>query len=163
MTRGPLEILRARSFIEGAIAAEVARDIKPKDIAALEQLLLVLEGEAADEPARVIADRQFHLYITAKLGNKVLLRLVMGLLDQRDSPLAQQFATDVDSAKTWTAVSAEHRRVVSALAARDPDRARKAMRDHLLKAHNRWAHELDRGTRVGQRRHPTQPASPTNL
>ena len=160
---GPLEILRARSFIEGAIAAEAARDIKPKDVAALEQLLLVLEGEAADEPARVIADRQFHLYIAAKLGNKVLLRLVMGLLDQRDSPLAQQFATDFDSAKTWTAVSAEHRRVVSALAARDPDRARKAMRDHLLKAHNRWAHELDHGTRVGQRRHPTQPASSTNL
>ena len=159
---GPLEILRARSFIEGAIAAEAARDIKPKDVAALEQFLLVLEGEAADEPARVIADRQFHLYIAAKLGNKVLLRLVMGLLDQRDSPLAQQFATDFDSAKTWTAVSAEHRKVWSALAARDPDRARKAMRDHLLKAHNRWAHELDRGTRAGQRRYP-QPAPPTNL
>ena len=38
---GPLEILRARSLIEGAIAAEVARDMKPKDIAALEQILLV--------------------------------------------------------------------------------------------------------------------------
>ena len=156
---GPLEILRARSLIEGAIAAEVARDIKQKDVAALEQLLLVIEGEAADEPARVVADRQFHLYIAAKLGNKVLLRLVQALFDQRDSPLAQQFATDFDNAKTWTAVSAEHRRIVSALAARDPERAHKAMRDHLLKAHNRWAQDLDRGIRAGlkdgPRRHPT--------
>jgi DNA-binding FadR family transcriptional regulator len=156
---GPLEILRARSLIEGAIAAEVARDIKQKDVAALEQLLLVIEGEAADEPARVVADKQFHLYIAAKLGNKVLLRLVQALFDQRDSPLAQQFATDFDNAKTWTAVSAEHRRIVSALAARDPERAHKAMRDHLLKAHNRWAQDLDRGIRAGlkdgPRRHPT--------
>ena len=146
---GPLEILRARSLIEGAIAAEAAKDIKPKDVAALEKLLLAIEREAADAPARVVADRQFHLYIAAKLGNKVLLRLVMGLFDQRDSPLAQQFATDFDNAKTWTEVSAEHRRIVSALEARDPERARKAMRDHLLKAHKRWAQDLDRGTRVG--------------
>jgi DNA-binding FadR family transcriptional regulator len=148
---GPLEILRARSLIEGAIAAEAASDIKQKDIAALEQLLLVIEGKTADEPARVVADRQFHLYIAAKLGNKVLLRLVTGLFDQRNSPLAQQFATDFDNAKTWTAVLAEHRRIVSALAARDPERARKAMRDHLLKAHNRWAQDLERGTRVAFR------------
>ena len=119
-----------------------------------------MEGEAADEPARVAADRQFHQYIAAKLENKVLLRLVTGLFDQGDRPLARQFAIHFDNAKTWTAVLAEHRKIVAALAARDPERARKAMRDHLRKAHNRWAHELDRGARVGQRRHPTQPAPP---
>jgi GntR family transcriptional regulator, transcriptional repressor for pyruvate dehydrogenase complex len=144
---GPLEILRARIIIEGAIAGEAARIIKPKDIAALEKLLLAIEDEVADEPARLFADQQFHLYIATKLGNKVLLRLVTGLFGQRDSPLAQQFATDFDDAKTWAAVSAEHRRIVSALAARDPEQARKAMRDHLLKAHKRWAQDLDRGTR----------------
>jgi DNA-binding FadR family transcriptional regulator len=146
---GPLEILRARSLIEGTIAAEAAKNIKHKDVAALEQLLLTMEGEAVDEPVRVIADRQFHIYIAAKLGNKVLLRLVMGLFDQRNRPLARQFATDFDNAKTWTAVSAEHRRIVSALAARNPERARKAMRDHLLKAHKRWAQDVERGTGVG--------------
>src|SRR6478736_3902200 len=48
---GPLEVLRARSLIEGAIAAEAARDIKPKDVAALEQILLAMEGEAAERSA----------------------------------------------------------------------------------------------------------------
>src|SRR5260370_8432527 len=62
---GPLEILRARSFIEGAIAAEAAKDITPKDVAPLENLLLVT-GEAADDPARVRADRQFHLSLPPK-------------------------------------------------------------------------------------------------
>jgi GntR family transcriptional regulator, transcriptional repressor for pyruvate dehydrogenase complex len=146
---GPLEILRARILIEGEIAAETAAIMKPKDIAALEQILVAMKGEAADEAARVEADRQFHRYIAAKLANKVLLRMVMGLFDKRNTPLARQFATDFDNAKTWTAVLGEHRRIVSALAARNPDQARKTMRDHLRKSHNRWAQDLDRGARAG--------------
>jgi len=134
---GPLEILRARMVIEGEIAAEAAAITEPKDIAALEQILVAMKGAPADEAARVEADRQFHQYIVAKLANKVLLRLATGLFDQRDTPLARQFATDFDNPKTWTAVLAEHRKILAALAARDPERARKAMRYHLRKSHNR--------------------------
>jgi GntR family transcriptional regulator, transcriptional repressor for pyruvate dehydrogenase complex len=146
---GPLEILRARILIEGEIAAEAAGIMKPKDIAALEQILVSMNGEAADEAARVDADRQFHRYIVAKLTNKVLLRIAMGLFDQRDTPLARQFATDFDNAKTWIAVLAEHRKIVSALAAADPQQARKAMRDHLRKSHNRWPKDMDGNTKTG--------------
>ena len=146
---GPLEILRARILIEGEIAAEAAGIMKPKDIAALEQILVSMNGEAADEAARVDADRQFHRYIVAKLTNKVLLRIAMGLFDQRDTPLARQFATDFDNVKTWTAVLAEHRKIVSALAAADPQQARKAMRDHLRKSHNRRAQDMDANTKTG--------------
>jgi DNA-binding FadR family transcriptional regulator len=142
---GPLEILRARILIEGEIAAEAAEIMKPQEIAALEQILVAMK--VADEPARVDADRQFHRYIAAKLANKVLLRMVMGLFDQRETPLARQFATDFDNAKTWIAVLAEHRRIVAALAAGDHEQARKAMRDHLRKSHNRWARDVDRGNR----------------
>jgi GntR family transcriptional repressor for pyruvate dehydrogenase complex len=146
---GPLEILRARIIIEGGIAAEAARIMKPKDILVLEQMLVAMNGEAADQAARVDADRQFHRYIAAKLANKLLMRIVMGLFDLRDTPLARQFATDFDNAKTWTAVLAEHRKIVSALAARDPEQARKAMRDHLRRSHNRWAQDVDLGARAG--------------
>jgi GntR family transcriptional regulator, transcriptional repressor for pyruvate dehydrogenase complex len=146
---GPLEILRARILIEGEIAAEAAKEMKLKDVATLEGILLTMEGEGADQSVRLAGDRQFHRYIAAKLGNKVLLRLVMGLFDQRDKPLARQFATHFDNAKTWTSVAAEHRRIVAAMAAGDPEQARKAMRDHLRKAHNRWAQDLDRGAKAG--------------
>jgi DNA-binding FadR family transcriptional regulator len=144
---GPLEILRVRILFEGEVAAEAARDIRPKDVAALEQILLAMEAEAADPSARLAADRQFHRYIAAKLANKALERLVTGLFDQRDSPLAQQFASHFDNASTWVAVSAEHRKILAALAAHDPERARQAMRDHLRKAHNRWARGLGRSRR----------------
>src|SRR6202042_3402935 len=42
---GPLEILRVRSLIEGAIAAEVAPDMEQKDIDALEKILLAMQDE----------------------------------------------------------------------------------------------------------------------
>jgi DNA-binding FadR family transcriptional regulator len=146
---GPLEVLRARSLIEGAIAAEAARDTKPKDVAALEQILLAMKADEADKPARLAADRQFHQYIAAKLANKALVRLITSLFDQGYSPLARQFAIHFDNAKTWAAVLAEHRKIVAALGARDPEQARKAMRDHLRKSHNRWAQNLDRDAKAG--------------
>ena len=145
---GPLEVLRARNLIEGAIAAEVARDMKPKDVAALNQILLAMEGEAVNSLDRMAADRQFHRYIAAKLANKPILRLVTGLFDQGYSPMARQFAVHFDNAKTWAAVLAEHRKIVAALAARDPEQARKAMRNHLRKVHSRWAQNIDRGAKV---------------
>jgi DNA-binding FadR family transcriptional regulator len=145
---GPLEILRARSLIEGEIAAEAAREMKSKDVAALEQILLAIESGAADQRDLLAADRRFHLYIAAKLANKVLLRLVTELFDQRDSPLGRQFAIHFDSAETWNAVLDEHRKILAALAARDPERARKTMRDHLRKAHQRWAKELSQDTKA---------------
>jgi GntR family transcriptional regulator, transcriptional repressor for pyruvate dehydrogenase complex len=146
---GPLEVLRARMLIEGEIAAEAAKEMKVKDVATLEGILLTMEGEQAEPSVRLAGDRQFHRYIAAKLGNKVLLRLVMGLFDQRDTPSARQFANHFDNANTWFSVAAEHRKIVAAMTTRDPGQARKAMRDHLRKAHNRWAQDLDRGAKAG--------------
>jgi DNA-binding FadR family transcriptional regulator len=145
---GPLEILRVRSLIEGAIAAEVAPDIEQSDIAALEAILLAMQGETTPQ-GRLAVDRQFHQYIAAKLDNKVLQRLLTGLLEQANRPWAQQFAIHFDNAKTWTAVFAEHRRIVEALAARNPELAREAMRHHLKKAHDRWAMDPDRDDATG--------------
>src|SRR5580704_5406419 len=113
---GPLEILRVRSLIEGAIAAEVAPDMEQKDITALEKILLAMKSETT-APGRLAADRQFHHYLAAKLENKVLLRILTGLLEQGDRPWARQFAIHFDNAKTWAAVFAEHRKIVEALAA----------------------------------------------
>ena len=145
---GPLEILRVRSLIEGAIAEEVAPDMDQQDIDALEKILLTMEDETTAQ-GRLAADRRFHLFIAAKLGNKALLRLLTELLEQANRPWARQFAIHFDNAHTWTAVFSEHRKIVQALATRNPERARKAMRHHLKKAHDRWAMDPDRDGAIG--------------
>lgn len=146
---GPLEIIRARCLIEAEIAAAVAPHMKSKDLAVLEQPLREMEDGFADAATRLAADRRFHLSIAAKLSNNVLLRMLTELLDQRNSLLGKRFASHFDSARTWAAVLAEHRKIVAALATRDPERARKAMRAHLHKAHDRWARQVDRGNLNG--------------
>jgi GntR family transcriptional regulator, transcriptional repressor for pyruvate dehydrogenase complex len=145
---GPLEILRVRSLIEGAVAAEVAPGMDEESIAALEKILLAMEDDKT-APGRLAADRQFHHYIAAKLENKVLLRLLTGLLEQGERPWARQFAIHFDNAETWAAVFAEHREIVEGLAARDPEKACKAMRNHLQKAHDRWAMDPGRDVETG--------------
>jgi DNA-binding FadR family transcriptional regulator len=145
---GPLEVLRVRILLEGAVAAEVAPDMLQKDIAALKMILLTLESETTT-PGRLAADRQFHHSIAAKLENKVLLQLLTALLEQGERPWARQFAIHFDNAKTWEAVFAEHQQIVEALAARNPEKARKAMRNHLQKAHDRWVIDLDRSAETG--------------
>ena len=145
---GPLEVLRARSLIEGAIAEEVARGVEDQDIAELEQILFRMEGGTMTP--RVAADREFHLYIAAKLQNKALSQLITELLDQGERPWARQFAIHFDNPETWTKVAGEHRKILGALAARrDPEQARKAMRNHLKKAHDRWASGFDGGEKTG--------------
>jgi GntR family transcriptional regulator, transcriptional repressor for pyruvate dehydrogenase complex len=146
-SEGPLEIIRARKVIEGEIAAEAAAHIRQKDVAVLGRSLLELERAAvAPDPSSCIsADRSFHLYIAKKTRNNILLRIVTDLFDQRSSLLGEQFGAHFDNPKTWTAVIAEHRKIIRALAGRDSEQARKAMHSHLSRAHDRWARELENG------------------
>jgi DNA-binding FadR family transcriptional regulator len=157
-TEGPLEIMRARKVVEGEIAAEAAAHIRQKDIAVLRRMLSELEkASAAPEPTLCIfADRSFHLYLAKKVRNSVLLRIVTDLFDQRSSLLGKQFGAHFDNPKTWAAVIAEHRKIIEALAAHDPEHARKAMHSHLIRAHDRWAQQLEnrRKSKIASERRP---------
>jgi GntR family transcriptional repressor for pyruvate dehydrogenase complex len=149
-TEGPLEIMRARKLVEGEIAGEAAAQIRQKDITVLKRILVEMARAAAapDPTSCILADRNFHVYIAKKIRNNVLLRIATDLLDQRESPLGMQFGVHFDNPKTWTAVIAEHRKIVEALATRDPERARKAMHYHLSKAHDRWVQQLEDGRKA---------------
>jgi len=146
-TEGPLEIMRARKVIEGEIAAEAAAHMRSKDITVLRRILLELERAAAapDPNSCIYADRSFHLYIARKIRNSMLLRIVTDLFDQRSTLLGKQFGAHFDNPKTWTAVIAEHRKIIEALAVGDPEQARKTMHSHLSRAHDRWAQQLENG------------------
>jgi DNA-binding GntR family transcriptional regulator len=133
--------------IEGEIAAEAATQMRSKDITVLRRILLELEQAAAapDPNSCIYADRSFHLYIAKKIRNSMLLRIVTDLFDQRSTLLGKQFGAHFDNPKTWTAVIAEHRKIIEALAVRNPEQARKTMHSHLSRAHDRWAQQLENG------------------
>jgi DNA-binding FadR family transcriptional regulator len=130
---GPFEVTEARRLLEGEIAALAATAASERQIAELEAILIRIGDMRNDQAAREQADRAFHLALARATNNDVLVGLVESLWDKRyQSPLCVYFFSRARDAGIQPPVD-EHRLVLDALKARDPDAARQAMRDHLAR------------------------------
>ena len=99
------------------------------------QLAAILDAHdgmsLTDSPGR--HDREFHGAIAAACGNAALAAAVAHLWNLTQSSSVYRRMQDyfVD-AKVWAVAHAEHQRILTAIVARDPIRARHAMHAHLL-------------------------------
>jgi DNA-binding FadR family transcriptional regulator len=143
---GPFELLRARQFIETAIAAEAARVASATDIAELDAILAEMDGTGRSKEEMIAIDRAFHTTITAMLDNAVLVRFVGELFDQRINPYFEQLSRYFETDSTWREALAEHRALRDAIAAHDPVRARAAMENHLERSQQRLSTSFGEGT-----------------
>jgi DNA-binding FadR family transcriptional regulator len=140
---GPFEVLRARAFVESAVAEEAARKAEPQDIARLDAILAEVDASAALSVEQWVAlDRRFHGAVAETLGNAVLMRTIAELFDQRINPCFRQLAEHVENDLTWRAAHVEHKAIRDAIAAHHPERARVAMRTHLELSHQRFARDF---------------------
>jgi DNA-binding FadR family transcriptional regulator len=136
---GPFELLRAREFIESAVAEEAARLAGPADIAAIDEVLARMSRDALPSEAIIALDRDFHTAVAAILRNSVLVRVVGDLFDQRMTPFFERLSSYFENSDSWRSALAEHRAVRDAIAAGDPARARAAMGDHLRQSQDRFS------------------------
>jgi DNA-binding FadR family transcriptional regulator len=126
---GAFELIEARRLIEGEAAALAATTIDEESIAELERLLGLMADE--DELKGEDADREFHMVIARATGNGAMIATVENLWELRNrSPLARNILTRARGGGLQPRIK-EHRRVLDALRAHDPAKARQAMRDHL--------------------------------
>ena len=132
-------MLRAREFIEGAIAEQAARVAKPEDIARIDASLEAMTNTQHPGDASMIHDRDFHVAVAGSLDNAVLVRVVGDLFDQRLNPYFAKLAHYFENPESWGAALAEHRAIRDAIVARDPEAARVAMREHLARSQERFA------------------------
>jgi DNA-binding FadR family transcriptional regulator len=138
---GPLELLRARAFVESAIAEEAAAKAEPAHIKKLDDILAEV-GRVHHGDELIALDRSFHVAIAAILDNAVLVRVVGELFDLRINPYFQQLAHHLENAATWRETHLEHITIRDAIAMRDPAEARAAMRIHLQQAHRRFSRDF---------------------
>lgn len=127
---GPFECLSARRLIEPELAAMAARMASVEAIAAIRAAAGDMEKRQADKAGAEQADRNFHRAIARATGNSALVGVLDYLWNQRGSlwhTLEAHFQTEELKKETL----ADHRRIVQAIAARDPAEARHAMRAHL--------------------------------
>ena len=140
---GPFEVLRARAFVESAVAEEAARKAKPADIARLDAVLAEVDASTTLNVEQWVAlDRRFHRAVAEILGNVVLLRTVGELFDQRINPYFAQLARHIENTSTWRAAHVEHIAIRDAIAAHHPKLARTAMREHLELSHQRFSRDF---------------------
>jgi DNA-binding FadR family transcriptional regulator len=127
---GPFECLSARRLVEPELAAMAARMASEEAIAAIRAAAAEMEKLHADRCGSEQADRNFHRSIARATGNSALVGMLDYLWNQRGSlwhTLEAHFQTEELKKETL----ADHRRIVQAIAARDPAEARHAMRAHL--------------------------------
>ena len=135
----PFEIIRARQLIECELAALAAASKRPALIArGLREAVALMEADIAREVMPIRGDRLFHVRVAEASENGALLRVVTELYDERNNPLFERLGQHFERAATWRQAVAEHRLVVSAIAAKDPLRARAAMHEHLQRSHDRF-------------------------
>lgn len=127
---GAFELIEARVMFEGEAAALAATAIDAATIAALEETLVEMDAGHHGPPA-FEADRRFHLLIAEATGNSLVRSVVEMLWDIRErSPLCVNMFERARREGVTPRVD-EHRLIVDALRAHDPQRARETMRAHL--------------------------------
>ncbi|WMD22971.1 FadR/GntR family transcriptional regulator [Achromobacter seleniivolatilans] len=126
---GPFDLLEARLLIEPECAALAAQSGTPAQLAAIRDAHAAMSLTHA--PGQ--HDREFHNAIATACGNAALAASVAHLWDlTQSSSVYSRMQDHFVNTQVWAAAHAEHQRILTAILARDPIRARYAMHTHLL-------------------------------
>lgn len=121
----------SRAMIDGAIARLAAERISAAQLASLHKLVEAQATVLGDPLAFRLADTEFHETIAAATGNPFLLTVSHSLY-----VLGMEYRRVAAGTRAVLERSlAEHRGIVAALEARDPDATEAAMQAHLLSVH----------------------------
>lgn len=125
---GPFDLLDARLIIEPECVALTAQRASPAQIAEIAAAHRAMAGT----PAPGEQDRNFHEAIGAACGNAALAATLSHLWRLTEaSPVVSRLDGHLVTDAVWDNAYREHARIVLAIEARDPIRARHAMRMHL--------------------------------
>jgi GntR family transcriptional regulator, transcriptional repressor for pyruvate dehydrogenase complex len=126
---GMADLFELRRMIEVEAAALAARRRDEDQLegmgAAIERMAQALA--AADPAAYIDADLTFHLGVSEATGNRLLASCMHAIREALREALGAIFDVPESAARAVE----EHRRLLAAIAASDPERAAAAMRTHL--------------------------------
>jgi DNA-binding FadR family transcriptional regulator len=127
------QLLEVRRLLEPAAAALAAARATPEQLAVIHAAMEAMEAAARPE-ALLEADTAFHAAIAAATGNGALA----ALLEHLSGPTIRARVRRADTqARAVEETLAEHRRILEALGARDPELARAASAVHVASV-ERW-------------------------
>lgn len=138
--RSPEEIIDVydvRILLEGEAARQASQKASSIDLARIERLVergFDLEGPDGEGLAReqVALNREFHRSIWRAARNQAL----SSVLERLEMHLLRFPATTLSYPGRWDEAREQHAALAAAIAARDPERARRLAEDHFIAARN---------------------------
>ncbi|MET4696883.1 FCD domain-containing protein [Endozoicomonas lisbonensis] len=133
---GPFELLQARQLIESNIAAFAATQVNKSNLQSM-RAALELEQEELRSGLSSRGDEMFHIAVAEATQNSVLVSLTQELWRIREnSPMWKRlhdWIEKIDYLEDWVE---DHKKVIEALASKNPEAARQAMWQHLENVKN---------------------------
>lgn len=131
---GPFEILEMRYILEAEMCALAAARITDAQIEALKMAINEMREEETQPDASERADQKFHLIIAEACQNSAIYETINWLWELRlKSAISSAFLKSIRKEGIHPSIE-DHERIVSALAQRNPEKARNAMQVHIENA-----------------------------
>jgi DNA-binding GntR family transcriptional regulator len=125
-----MELYTVRAVLESTAAALAARNASEMEIVALRDMLEIEEQVRDDASKRVEHNRRFHEAIYYCSHNRYILKMLQNI---QTGMLLLGDATRIGDDRLAAALR-EHTAIVEAIAARDPEAAEAAVREHIRNA-----------------------------
>lgn len=132
-----LNLIEVRRGLESETAALAALRRTPGQLAEIEHALRRIEEAVASGVSGVEEDVRFHLSIAEATGNPYWVKFIEMFAQPTRSAVKVTRANEARRADFSNQVRHEHEQIVSAIAAGDPDLARAAAAEHMVRAAER--------------------------
>jgi DNA-binding FadR family transcriptional regulator len=132
-----LNLIEVRRGLEAETAALAALRHTPGQLAEIEHALRAIEEAVASGVSGVEEDVRFHLKIAEATGNPYWVKVIEMCAEPMRSAVKVTRANEARRTDFSNQVRLEHEKIVSAIAAGDPELARAAATEHMMHAAER--------------------------
>ncbi len=124
---GLLYLGEIREILEPEIAARAALRIEEQHLVTMREAVATMDRALRDPDAYIEADLDFHLSLAEAVANPLILSLIDSIVGLLREQRLRVFNVEGGPERGQF----HHKRILAAVAARDPEQARAAMRAHL--------------------------------
>ena len=127
----PLELIDARFALEPHMCRLAVLHANRRDLERAEELLRTMEASTHDAVAFSEADTKFHTFLAEVTGNSILIWMVSQINSVRNQEEWAHMRNTTLNPESIGEYNRQHRAILDAIRAREPERAASLMKTHL--------------------------------
>ncbi|MDG1211452.1 MAG: FadR/GntR family transcriptional regulator [Paracoccaceae bacterium] len=127
----PLELMDTRFALEPHICRLAVLHARRSDFELFDSQLVKMEKSVEDPATFAETDNEFHAALARSTGNSLLIWIVTQMSNVRGHSEWTRMRTLTLNPKIISLYNTQHRKLIAAIKAREPERAANAMKEHL--------------------------------